>query len=880
MSADRRTFDCNHGLPAGSAFRPFEDERLRRPILEGFEAIAAEEPDRLAAVSGVERIDYGALDLWASAIARSLLERVTAARVGKGEPTIVAILSEHGLCRLAAALGAMKAGLVQCVLDPDYSDRNLVDLLQHSRAAIVLSDARHLERSQTLGRDAGCQVTNAEALRTESTVSFPSQARDPEALIMVAYTSGSTGNPKCVMGRSVDVLCLAHSLTNVMKIDRNDRILVMRGLWSSQVYAGLLNGASLYFFDLKRQGFGELARWIARNEVTLCGTFPTAVRRLADVAAGTADLHSLRVLYFLGEPISGADIVRFRAAVAPSCTLVNCYATTEQPLISFYPIDSRQDWPPAAILPAGRPFPNFDVTLLDAEGKKVPPGEVGAVTMSGRHIVPGYLRAEELNARTFFTDPQDPAQRCYRTGDLGYLDEAGQLVIGGRLDEQVKVRGHRLLLGDVDAALKEHESVRDAAVRFVEKPNGGGALAAFVVLQPGEPFDAAALRRFLAEQLPDYMVPLTIEALAGLPMTATGKVNRRALPEPSQPCERALYEHPNDAVEVHLKHIWEDLLGIEGIGLSDDFFDLGGDSLMALELSFAIDSFFGKQLPLDALWFEGARLCDLARALRSLGEQPPWQGAVLMKKGREGELPLFAVHTIGGHLMDYMHLLRHLPAEQPVWGLQARGLDGKAPPDTSIEAMAAQTLAAMRSVQPEGPYRIMGYSSGGLIGLEMARSLVAEGEAVWPLILIDSALPGFGTRDVLEMGGNLLHPSRWRGFQERFYFLALTALGLQHRRRLRRVGESHRWAYWSYRPHACEVDAVLLRAADGVLAEKLESDWRSLLGPRLSIEDLPGDHYSLLREPGVERLARAIERLIVREDTRTPSARWTQRAGA
>jgi thioesterase domain-containing protein/acyl carrier protein len=427
----------------------------------------------------------------------------------------------------------------------------------------------------------------------------------------------------------------------------------------------------------------------------------------------------------------------------------------------------------------------------------------------------------------------------------------------------VKIRGHRVELSEIERAILSMPEIADAAVTTYESEPGAVRLVAYVVPATQPPVPRKALRDFLIRQLPAHMIPWRFVAIEALPLSRTGKLDRDALPAPHgiPRSDETLQIGPRNAVEVHIKNIWEDLLALSEIGVREDFFELGGDSLLALDMLLQLERMFGETLPFDALWSEGATIEGLARILQSGKGARIWERAVPIQP-HGTKPPLFVVHTTGGHLSDYLWFARYLSPDQPVYGLQARGLDGRSRPDISIESMAVHCLRKMREFQPDGPYRLAGYSSGGCIASEMARMIIETGGTVAPLILLDVEIPSFRVSHLGQLFTDACRLKNLRSVQERSYHLFLHTLGLDHLRVLRKPGESHRWAYWSYRPKPNPGQAVLFIAKneDTERANRLVSKWRSLMRAGLEIEFIEGDHRSMMREPCVAELADQVQR--------------------
>ena len=459
----------------------------------------------------------------------------------------------------------------------------------------------------------------------------------------------------------------------------------------------------------------------------------------------------------------------------------------------------------------------------------------------------------------------DRTVRLFRTGDRVRRLPDGNIVFQGRLDHQVKLRGFRVEPGEIEAALVRHAQVRDALVVLREDVPGEPRLTAYVVGPDG--LATADLRAWLKRLLPDYMIPAAFVLLPTLPLTPNGKIDRNALPAP--PSERDESKSdlipPHDNIELHLAKIWEDLLKLDRIGVRDNFFEVGGHSLLAVQLMDRIEQAFHRRLPLDTLWFRGGTIEALARTLRDQSASGPDPELVLMKKG--SRRPLFVVHTMGGNLFHYYDLARRLDAEQTVYGLQARGVYGTERPDHTIEAIAAHCIESMRTVQPDAPYLVAGFSSGGVVAFEMAQQLAAAGQRVALLALLDTYAPKIRTvRSLIdELAAIGRRKLNLRQLQELAYFSILHPLHLDRLRQFRTVGEAHRWAHWSYRPqsYAHPIEFFIVKeSADRAGGENL--GWVRWTNDSVRIHRLPGSHGHLVKPPVVEQLAALLQACIDR----------------
>ncbi|HEV7516312.1 MAG TPA: thioesterase domain-containing protein, partial [Thermoanaerobaculia bacterium] len=483
--------------------------------------------------------------------------------------------------------------------------------------------------------------------------------------------------------------------------------------------------------------------------------------------------------------------------------------------------------------------------------------------------------------------------RIYRTGDLVRYRPDGNLEFLGRIDSQVKVRGLRIELGEIEAALREHAEVRAAVVAALGE-GGDRKLVAYLVPRAAAVEGAdreRELREHLGGRLPAYMVPSAFLFLAALPLTATGKLDRQALPSASTivapAAERAAAAPPRDAVEASLARLFAEVLGVPAVGVQDSFFALGGHSLLAVRLMAGIERELGRDLPLSRL-FEAPtveRLAALLRAEEMAGAAVlPWSPLVPLHP--TGSLPpFFCVHPVGGSVFCYRELAVRLGEEQPFYALQARGLDPGEAPEERIEAMAASYVAAIRTVQPAGPYRLGGWSFGGLVALEMARHLEQAGETA-ALVLIDPTTPGLAggdgelddisallllARDLGGMGGRriaLAASELARLDPEARLDLLLTRAAAAgalpagadpaRLRRLLLLFKANVQAAFAYAAPVSTSPIDLWLAAEGADPEARLAAWQRVSPGRVILHLLAGDHYSLLREPEVGTLARQL----------------------
>jgi len=406
----------------------------------------------------------------------------------------------------------------------------------------------------------------------------------------------------------------------------------------------------------------------------------------------------------------------------------------------------------------GRPIANTRVYIVDERGEAVPVGVAGEIWIGGAGLARGYMNRPEVTAEKFVPEEMSGGggERVYRTGDMGRYLSNGEIEFLGRRDEQVKIRGYRIEPGEVEAVLAGHGQVREAVV--VARSEGGGEkrLVGYVVREAaGSGLNASELRSYLKERLPEYMVPGAWVMLDELPRTPNGKIDRRALPEPGKFGSESMGEStvPRDIIELRLLEIWENGFDVRPIGIADNFFDLGGHSLLAIRITSDIQKEFNIHLPLN-LFFQETTVERLARIIR--GEVGAIQESLVVPiQTRGSKPPFFCVHPGSGTVFHYAALARLLGSDQPFYGLQDPILYEGGDPDISLEERASRYVAALREIQPRGPYFLGGWSFGGHVAFQMAQHLKSQGEDVALLALLDTAAPSLSILDSADDAGLL-----------------------------------------------------------------------------------------------------------------------------
>ena len=580
---------CCHPLGSFIGFPPAEVEQS---IPARFEQQVRQYPSYIAVKTRHHTLTYAELNQAANLVAHAILERCQSAAAP------IALLFEHGAPFVSASLGVMKAGKIQVPLESTLPQARLSYMLEQSQAAVLVTNSANLALARELGAPA---VLNIDELDGCSGSANPEQRVPPDAEVAIAYTSGSTGQPKGIVWNHRGLLHAVMRHTNVSRMCRHDRLVMFRIGLRGYLYA-LLNGAAFYPVDLRREEPLDIAHWLIQEEITVYRTAVSTFRSLANTLSGAEKFPHLRLILLLGEPVYHTDVALYRQHFAPGCLFASTLGCSEFDDYAYFFVD--QDSPLASgIVPGGYPIDNTEILLLDDSGQPVGVDQIGEIAIRSRYNAVGYWRRADLTQAAFLPDPTGGDACLYRTGDLGRRGSDGCLWHLGRKDFQVKIRGHRVEVAEVETALLEVAGVQEAVVVGREDTPGDKRLVAYCILAGPHIPTVSELRRSIGNKLPDYMVPSTYIRLETLPRTATGKVDRGALPPPDhiRPVLDTPFVAPRTPVEERLVGIWTEVLGLDRVGVHDSFLDLGGDSLLATQVTSRVLVQLQVRLPLQAL---------------------------------------------------------------------------------------------------------------------------------------------------------------------------------------------------------------------------------------------------------------------------------------
>jgi len=865
--------------PAG--FEAFERSAIESSIAQRFRQRVSREPGRLALKFGPVCLSYGQLDAQANRFAQAIL-------VTRGShPEPVAVVIEQGPALIAAILGVLKAGKFYVPLEAGHPRERLEYMLVDSGAKLALASASALPLLQGLARS-DVNIVVAEHLPDRATAADPGIEVAASAHAYIYYTTGSTGQPKGVVDSHRNVLHNVMRYTNGLHITRDDRLTLLQSASFSgavsSMFAALLNGAALFPFDVRNSTAQQLADYVDHERITIYHSVPSIFRSFL---RGERRFPSVRVIRLEGDQAAALDIELFRRHFGAHSVLANGLGATETGIVRRFLV-GQDDRLADGIVPIGYPVEDMDVFVVNDSGEPAAIGATGEIAVRSAFLACGYWNRPQATERAFLPDPTDAAQRIYRTGDLGRLRPDGCLEHLGRKDSRRKIRGITVVLSEIEAAMQIVPTIREAVVADCDDRGTERRLVAYYVAKAGCDPTASELRRQLAGLLPPPMMPSAFVRLEHLPLNENLKVDRSQLPPPTRERPRldVSYLAPRDPTEAQLVRIWEELLQVAPVGVCDDFFDLGGDSLLAMQMITSVEQETGRDLPPSTL-LAGSTIEHIAERLRSTTMVSP--AIVPIRTGGDQPRFYFLHGDYAGGGLYCRAIAREMAADQPFLAVTPCGLDGERAPGT-IEEMAERHLRALREAQPQGPYWLGGNCNGGLIALEMARQLVAAGESVERLIVIRTSVRNVRhvvLRHLVERWGGFLGLSTERqraAVRHLRWFAEAWASGSSKERlmiTLAKPGAVLRWVwhrlarkpaspteadrYQRGETHPADRDALIATftraAADhvpdsyagavAVLWPEIEPEpadeaikWWRQVSPHAEIEIIPGDHLT------------------------------------
>ena len=709
-------------------------------IQQLFEEQVQKTPEAVAVIYEDANLTYGELNRRANQLAHCFQDAY-----GLCAGDLAAVQMERSSQMVECILAIWKCGAAYVPVEPDYPNERIRAILAEARPRLVVTQEELSKIKPNLHNYQGLNLDQ------------PVRAED---LAYVIFTSGSTGKPKGAMIEHAGML--NHLLAKIDDLElTSDSVIAQNtshcfdiSVWQ-MFTAFLVGGQTIIYGNDTVHDPENLLDCVTSDGVTVLEVVPSYLAALLQRLEGQRGAcFRLKYLIVTGEVLK-PHLVDMWFKIFPNIVVINAYGPTEaSDDITHY---FMYTYPTVPSIPIGKPIRNTHIYVVDYKGNLCLMGVTGEIWVSGAGVGRGYLNDAEKTSLAFGPDPfcSEAGARLYRTGDLGSFSAEGNLLLSGRKDDQVKIRGYRIELGEIEARLSEHPLVLEAAVAAREDGGEGKRLVAYVVLaeskveeerlrhslqERGEVYAgelSAMLRTYLAGRLPDYMVPAIYVRLERMPLTPNGKLDRRALPEPERDAyARRGYVEPQGETESKLAKIWEKLLGAPQVGLHDNFFELGGHSLLVMQLMVEVQRLFSINISMRDVYMSPT-LAELAAALKRSDPGIRHQNLIPVRPAGT-QTPLFLVHALGGGVDYIVNLAPFINADIPIYGMQATGFAPGEEPLKTIEEMAELYVDAIRQVQPHGPYRVAGWSAGGTIAYEMARTLIEMGERVEFVGLLDT----------------------------------------------------------------------------------------------------------------------------------------------
>ncbi|HLY69273.1 MAG TPA: amino acid adenylation domain-containing protein [Puia sp.] len=850
-----------------------------KTVIDLFSEQVALTPDKMAVTFEEKALSYRELNEVSNQLANYLHER------GVKTETLVPICITRSLEMIIGILGIMKAGGAYVPIDPDYPDDRINYMLDDIEGNIVLSNSACKARIPAIKNI--IELDGDWKKISKSSKENISLMPKPHDLAYVIYTSGSTGKPKGVMNEHVGLLNRLIWAQNYFKLTHDDAVLQKTtfcfdvSVW--ELVWPLLVGTKLVFAKPGGHKDGDyLKSIIEKEQITTIHFVPSMLDLfLFDLEAKQST--SLKKVLCSGEALKSAQVKLFQEKL-PGVELHNLYGPTEAAIdVTCWSLENNVK--DLQIIPIGKPVLNTQIYILDERNKALSAGQMGELYIGGIQVARGYLHRPELTAQRFVADPFSmiPGARMYKTGDLAKWLPDGNIDYLGRTDDQVKIRGFRIELGEIENVLQQFPGVRNCVVTAPEDDHGEKRLVGYIAIDGA--INKKAMIGFLESKLPEYMVPRILMQVGDIPLTSNGKADKKALPKPdfSSPVEISEYIPPRTEGQKIIASIWSEALGLKQVSIVDDFFELGGHSLVAIKVMKLLEQKTGQRLPITAL-FEAPSVEKLSLLLDIDKKNLLWNSLVLIKPGGN-KPPLYFIHGSGLTVMVFNDVAKRMDPDQPVYGLQARGLNGEDPFDT-MEDIASYYISEIVAQNPNGPYCLAGYSFGGIVAFEMAKQFIKMGKEVKMLALFDTHIANedYFLSSASKMKRKILrqlpkmafiltslakHPKATIRYQVDFFQSKvrkiLEKIGLMKPRESAEqsfsvyadmINEKHDYAYMNYKmtPYDGVLDLFRVRTRLYYLDDPEYLGWKSY-SKKIIIHEIDGDHKTFLIPPNDEGLA-------------------------
>lgn len=854
-----------------------------KPLVSLINEVALRHPGNIAIEYKQQQFTYKDLNDQSNQFAALLIQQgvVTGQNIG--------LAVDRSPEMIIALLAIMKAGAAYIPLDPEYPRERVEYMLENSNATVLITSKKYSQHFKTNAKE----VIIEDSLAKLSSFSnqYPATNLNGSDLAYILYTSGSTGKPKGVQIQHNNLVNFLCSMRKAPGLTNTDSLLAITtisfDIAGLELYLPLISGAKIVLADAETSKDGyKLLELINNKNVSILQATPSTWRMLLD--SGWSKTYGFKAL--CGGEALPKDLADKLLALCSS--LWNVYGPTETTVWSTIKQITRDD----QTITIGRPIDNTQIYILDEYLKPVPIGATGEIFIGGEGVARGYFNRADLTAERFLPNPfeKNSTSKMYRTGDLGKFLENGEIQCLGRIDHQVKIRGHRIELGEIEYQLIKLEGVKEAVVIAIDDQTGSQKLAAYIVpvssdiINKQEAEYKSKWREAIKENLPHYMIPSDWVILKEFPLTPNNKIDKKALPKPQPDFNSQGKKNsrlPATRNEKLVAKIWQQELGCKNVNLDDNFFDLGGHSLIAVKLMNHLEKEIGKRIPLTAL-FEGPTVEKLASLIDK--DDHKWDSFVTIKS-TGSKIPIYLIHGVGLNVLIFSPLAKHLHPDQPIYGIQAKGLNGIDKLFDRMEDIASHYIDEIMQQNPNGPYAIGGYSFGGLIAFEMSKQLKAMGKEVILTCMFDSYAYTshhheplhkkivFKTHEIfMRLAYAFLfmfrEPKIVLTNKVRYARILLESLfdKLRFRNRVKedsskgyskRATQMYETAFNNYKitPYDGTIDVFRSKKQTYYMPDFKYLGWKPFAREGVTVHEVPGDHLEMFVSPNVEEFAKVLQ---------------------
>jgi amino acid adenylation domain-containing protein len=843
------------------------------PSLEGqtihglFEAQVERSSDASAILMENRNISYAELNAYANQLARYLVEQ------GVQDGDVVGVCIERSLDVIIANLAVLKVGAAYAPLDPTYPAERLMDMIADCGAKTVISRPQYQDLlaqfHETLLYIETDWADNGFAAYSNGNLGVKTSNK----IACVLFTSGSTGKPKGVKSGHNAIVNRLYWWVNQFPLAEDEvwvaksALNVVDSVW--EFYGALLFGVKLVVIPENTLANIRLfVETLAQHKISRVVMVPSLLRAVLEEDKVAESLSALKIWIATGELLQGSLLQNFREKL-PDRTILNFYGCSENPTIAVSNLSQANGFADVHI---GRPRNNVKVYLLDKYLQPVPVGVSGEIFVGGIGLSDGYVNRPELMNKTFVRNPFEANGLLYRTGDIAQYLEDGNIKLIGRSDFQIKIRGFRVEVGEVESRLKQAPQVNNVLVLAKENEYGEAYLVAYYVSNTGKALSTQTLREFLGEKLPSYMIPGAFVHLEAFPLFNNGKINRHALPEPSRErTDSSEHVAASNALESQLTAIWAEVLGINRIGIHDNFFDLGGHSLSAAVLLAAIEDKLGKRLPIASL-FREPTIAQLAKAISgNQADLPAGANSLIpIQVGDESRLPFFWLHS-----SDFTYLKPHFDPAQPFYCIMPSGMNAGEAILATEDEIADHHLKVIQALQAEGPYLLGGYCNGGKNAIAVAQRLKEQGQEVRLLALVDVPVPDeerkvakkkpLYQRVLRLLGeGRILNIIKQK-IRDRINPAEEQEIETPETEQLKAIVSAHDsvFDFWVMnKVYQGKLNLFTCEENYNHLGKDLDMRWGKLSTESIAQHIVPGNHFTMIRQPNIQVLGKELMEII------------------